>query len=235
MMKMMILAPRRVGMTHDEFRHYVINVHGPLVKSITEVAADIRHYHYNLPVLGASDNAMGHPLAELDIVTQGFFDSRDAQLLNMQHPRFKTILRPDESNFANTKIALMHYTDEREVIAGPKTSHKLFYFRRRAANLTRELFQAKWLAEFPPVLENLPLRKEITRYVQNQVQVEAHHPDGSNTRFYDVMDEFWLKDESALARVTLPNNPSALRELEALLTVPERTRAYIGTMIPNIP
>ena len=45
MMKMMILAPRRPDMTHQEFRQYVTGVHGPLVRSVPEVAADIRHYH----------------------------------------------------------------------------------------------------------------------------------------------------------------------------------------------
>jgi beta-phosphoglucomutase-like phosphatase (HAD superfamily) len=43
--KMMILAPRRAGMTQAEFRRYVIEVHGPLVRSVKAVAQDIRHYH----------------------------------------------------------------------------------------------------------------------------------------------------------------------------------------------
>lgn len=46
---MIILAPRRAGMTHPEFRRYVTDVHGPPVKSVTEVATDIRHYHCNFP------------------------------------------------------------------------------------------------------------------------------------------------------------------------------------------
>ena len=32
MMKMTIPAPRRTGMTHDEFRTYLTEVHGPLVR-----------------------------------------------------------------------------------------------------------------------------------------------------------------------------------------------------------
>ena len=48
-------------MTHPEFRRYVTEVHGPLVKSVTAVAADIHHYHYNFPVPDAVDAAFGHP------------------------------------------------------------------------------------------------------------------------------------------------------------------------------
>jgi hypothetical protein len=59
MIKMMILAPRRPGLTHAEFRRYVTEVHGPLVRSVTAVAQDIRHYHYNFPVPGAVDTAFG--------------------------------------------------------------------------------------------------------------------------------------------------------------------------------
>lgn len=234
MMKMMILAPRRAGMTHAEFRHYVIHVHGPLVKSVPEVAADIRHYHYNFPVPGAADQAFGHPLADLDIVTQGFFDSREAQLQNMRHARFKTVLRPDESNFADTQRALMHYTDEHGVIAGEKTACKLFYLRRRAKGLSREAFQTAWESLFPSLLERSPLRAITTRYVQNHVQAEHHHPDGANDRFYDVIDEFWLRSTEALAQLQSAVH-SEMRSLEAELLEPQRTRAFIATLVANIP
>lgn len=233
-MKMMILAPRRAGMTHAEFRHYVVNVHGPLVKRVAEVAADIRHYHYNFPVIGATDLAFGYPMADLDIVTQGFFDSRDAQLQNMQHPRFKTVLRPDESNFADTDRALMHYTDEHEITPGERTPHKLFYFRRRAPGLTREAFQQRWKNEFPAVLQQTSLPGCITRYVQNHVQPEGHHPDGGNVKFYDVIDEFWLRSADALNSLT-PQSHSGVSALEGELLEPGRNRAFVGSMVPNIP
>jgi hypothetical protein len=112
MMKMMILASRRDGMTQAEFRRYVTEVHGPLVKSVPEVADAIRHYHYNFPIADADDTAFGHPrAAHLDIVTQGWFDSREAQLANMAEPRYLEIVRPDEHRFAGPG-ALMHYTHE---------------------------------------------------------------------------------------------------------------------------
>ena len=121
MIKMMILAPRRAGMTHAEFRTYVTDVHGPLVRSVTAVAQDIRHYHYNFPAPGAVDTAFGHPLADhLDICTEASFDSVQAQKDNMKRPGYMEILRPDEHRFAG-EGAVMHYTKEWPVLRGERT------------------------------------------------------------------------------------------------------------------
>ena len=94
MIKMTICAGRRPGLTHDEFRRYVTQVHGPLVASITEVAADLRAYHYNFPIAAPVAQLFGHPLADtFDIVTQGWFDSLEAQRASMRHPRYLEIIR----------------------------------------------------------------------------------------------------------------------------------------------
>jgi EthD domain len=236
MMKMTILAPRRAGMTHDEFRTYLTEVHGPLVRSITEVAADIRHYHYNFPIVGATDTAFAHPIADLDVITQGYFDSREAQLLNMQHPRFMKYLRPDEANFADTARAVMHYTDEHEIRSGPTTSTKVFYLRRRAEHLGRAEFQERWVTEFPALLDTIPgLSAIVTRYVQNHVQAEEFHPHGTETKFYDVLDELWLTDLDSLHSIGSSPALGAIRELEAKLLDVDRTRAHIATLVESIP
>ena len=236
MMKMTILAPRRAGMTHDEFRTYLTDVHGPLVRSITEVAADIRHYHCNFPIAGATDTAFGHPIADLDVITQGYFDSREAQLLNMQHPRFMEFLRPDEANFADTARAVMHYTDEHEIRPGPKTATKVFYLRRRADHLTRGEFQHRWMTEFAKLLDAVPGVSEIVaRYVQNHAQAETFHPNGTATKFYDVLDEVWLTHLDSLTMLGTVDAVAATRELETELLDASRTRAYIATMVESIP
>ena len=96
MVKMMILAPRRETMTHAQFRDYVTNTHGPLVKSIPEVAAGIRRYHYNFPIAGATDELFGYPLAsdDYDIVTQAWFDSLAAHRANQSHARYWSVIPP---------------------------------------------------------------------------------------------------------------------------------------------
>lgn len=138
MMKMVILAPRRHEMTHEEFRRYLIEVHGPLVRSVSEVATAVRHYHYNFPIEGACDDAFDHPLAvHLDVVTQGWFDSRAAQLRNMTVPQYLSTIRPDEVRFANLRRTVTYYTHEIEVTAGHRAPTRVFYFRRRRPALLR--------------------------------------------------------------------------------------------------
>ena len=235
MMTMTILAPRREAMTHEEFRTYLLDVHGPLVRSITEVAAEIRRYTYNFPRLGETDLAFGHPLADLDVITQGIFDSREAQLDNMKHERFKEFLRPDEANFADTKRAVMHYTDQHVVIDGPTTDTKVFYLRRRRPGLDRVAFQADWLARFPRSIAAFAnLGDVVSRYVQNHVQAEEHHPDGSSAKFYDVIDELWIRDSSALALLADADALTGVRTLEAELLATARTRSFVAESVVNI-
>jgi EthD domain len=238
MMKMMILAPRRVGMTHAEFRRYVTEVHGPLVRGVPEVAAGIRHYHYNFPIPGASDPAFGHPIAaHLDVVTQGWFDSHEAQLLNMAQPRYLQIIRPDEGRFANEAGAVMHYTREEVITGGPSTMTKIFYFRRRHPSLTREAFQKEWLKRFPEALGDWTNERAlIARYVQNHALSEADHPNGTDAKFFDVIDEFFVttpRDLAAIAQAAPTSD--RMREVEHALLDGSRTRAFVAETIHNIP
>jgi hypothetical protein len=239
MMKMMILASRRDGMTQAEFRRYVTEVHGPLVKSVPEVADAIRHYHYNFPIADADDTAFGHPrAAHLDIVTQGWFDSREAQLANMAEPRYLEIVRPDEHRFAGPG-ALMHYTHEARTSGGDGATpaHKIFYFRRRRAGLSREEFQAAWRTRsFDAFTGNRGFPSVAAKYVQNHTLPEADHPDGHAPKFFDVIDEIWLRSPQSL--VQLREDAVGLRELrrlEAELLEPSSTRALVTETILNIP
>jgi len=238
MMKMMILAPRRPAMSHAQFRSYVIDVHGPLVRSVTEVAADIRHYHYNFPVPGATDVALGHPLAHtLDIVTQGWFDSVAAQRANMQHPRYMQVLRPDEGRFADEANALMHYTQEHVVTEAGTPPYKAFWFRRRKAGMARPAFQQAWRERFSPALAAAARAAGLQgRCVLNEVLAEEEHPRGADARYYDVIDELGLPSPAALAQLGAdPSCVAALRALEQDLLEPGRTRAFIAETVVNIP
>lgn len=194
MMKMMILAPRRRDLSHAEFRHHVTRVHGPLVQSVPEVARAIRRYHYNFPIHAAADTAFHHPSAShLNIVTQGWFDSRDAQLENMREPRYLEIVRPDEARFADTSKAVMHYTAEHSIVDGSATGVKVFYFRRRRADLSRAEFQAQWKARAPDALcSNPAFERSVSKYLQNHTLPEPDHPDGAADKFFDVIDELFI-------------------------------------------
>lgn len=237
MIKMMILAPRRAGMSHSEFRRYVTEVHGPLVKSVTEVAAGIRHYHYNFPVQGILDVAFGHPLADhLDIVTEAYFDSVEAQKANMLIPRYLEIVRPDEHRFADGNRAVMHYTKEVPVLRGERTLCRVFYFRRRAPGLSRVEFQQQWLAGMRGLFTEERRPAGIAGYIQNHTVDESEHPDGDDPMYYDVIDEFFLEGPGALAGLGSDDTGrAALRALEEDLLVRSLTRAFVGETVVNIP
>jgi hypothetical protein len=238
MIKMMILAPRRAGMTHAEFRRYVTEVHGPLVRSVTEVAADIRHYHYNFPIPGLTDAAFGHPLAShLDIVTEAWFDSVEAQRQNMELPRYLEIVRPDEHRFADGERAVMHYMREVPVLRGEGSLVKAFYFRRRRPGLSRTEFQKRWSAHFGQALAGNPgCGLALAGYVQNHAVSEAEHPGGLDSKYFDVIDELFLTDVERLT-VLADHGPSlaAMRRLEQELLDCAATRAFIAETVVSIP
>jgi len=224
-------------MAHPEFRRYVTEVHGPLVKSVAEVVADIRHYHYNFPIADASDSLFGHPIARhLDIVTEAWFDSVEAQLRNMAHPRYMEIIRPDEHRFAGDG-AVMHYAREISLIDGERSAFKVFYFRRRRPTLSREEFQRQWLAGFTTALpENPETSRAITGYVQNQVVSEAEHPDGADPKYFDLIDEFFVADlQRFVALKKHAQSITTLRQLENDLLDTSRTQAFIAETVTNIP
>jgi len=237
-MKMMILAPRRPGLSHAAFRRYVIEVHGPLVKSVPEVARAIRHYHYNFPVHGTYDRAFGHPSADhLDIVTQGWFDSREAQLANMREPRYLEIVRPDEHRFADGAGAVMHYTHEVGIVPEPalRARNKAFYFRRRRAHLSREAFQTAWRTRYAAALTASAVCQDVfSKYVQNHTLPEADHPDGSADRYFDVIDEMFLRAPDSLAEFRQDSAAlERLRILEEELLEPGFTRFLLTETIVN--
>lgn len=235
---MIILATRRAGFTHQEFRHYITNVHGPLLKSVTEVAEDIRRYHYNFPLQGVLDEAFRHPRIYLDVVTHGWFDSVDAHIKNMERPRYLAIVRPDEARFADKQNGeVMHRAREVEIVAGALTKTKIYYLRKRNPALSRSEFQAEWRRRFSALVTAMPnFDRVVSRYIQNHTLPEADHGDGFSARRYDVIDEFSLTDPAALG--LLREDEAALaqvRELEQALLDTASTRALVTELVINIP
>jgi hypothetical protein len=237
LIKMMILAPRRTGMTHPEFRRYVTEVHGPLVKSVEEVAADIRHYHYNFPVAGAPETVFGRPVAtHIDIVTEAWFDSIEAQKKNMEHPRYMQIIRPDEHRFAGVG-AVMHYAREVVVTAGESLPLKVFCFRRRKPGLSRKEFQVQWLDRLSSTLSRVSDFADLfSRYVQNQVKNEEEHLDGADVKYFDVIDEFCIRDLQIFAGADRQGRfGDAFRQVEEDLLDMTRNYTFLSETIKNIP
>ena len=237
MMKMMILAPRRPGMARAEFRDYLLTVHGPLVRNTAAVAKDILQYHYNFPLPAMHDPIFGHPVAaELDVVTEGWFASRAAQRRNMAEPDYQTIVHPDEGRFADEANAVMHCTHEVPIAAGAPTLRKLFYFRRRREDLSREAFQTRWRAAMTEIVGESPaFAQTVARYVQNHTLSDGLAAVMPDPRRYDVLEAWSLADggdatniagEAALV--------GAVRALEQELLAQGSTRAIMAETVVNI-
>ncbi len=234
MIKVMIVAGRRDGMTHEEYRRYLVENHGPLILSLPALAGDFRHYHYNFPVPGATDTAFSHPLAtDVDNCMEASFDSLQAFRGNMARPEYIGQVRPDEDRFAGA--AVFHLMTEQPVLEGQRTTDRALYFRRRAADLTREEFQRRWLEGMGAIFNEAGRPAGVAAYLQNHTIAEADMPDGGDPKYYDVIDEFYLDGPGGLAALGAgPAVRAAVRRLEEELLDPSRTRAFVVEAHVNI-
>jgi uncharacterized protein (TIGR02118 family) len=113
MVKYIICATRKAGMTHEEFAAYWRNHHGPVVKSVPEFTRHVRKYvqcHLvaDAVPLGAAGNYDG--VAEL------WFDSVEELEAAFNEPRYLAIIRPDELKFVDLSKCISFVTEEAPVI-----------------------------------------------------------------------------------------------------------------------
>ena len=113
MVKYIICAKRKAGMTWEEFDAYWKNHHGTVVKSVPEFIRHVRKYvqcHLvkgSMP-LGAAGNYDG--IAEL------WFDSVEELEKAFNEPRYLEIIRADELKFADLDKCISFITEELQVV-----------------------------------------------------------------------------------------------------------------------
>ncbi len=113
MVKYIICAARKAGMTHEEFSAYWRNHHGSVVKSVPEFTRHVRKYvqcHLvgNTVPLGA--------VGAYDGVAELWFDSVEELDIAFNEPRYLEIIRPDELKFADLNKSISFITEEVPVI-----------------------------------------------------------------------------------------------------------------------
>ena len=113
MVKYIICATRKAGMTHEEFSAYWRNHHGPLVKSVPEFTRHVRKYvqcHLvrDAVPLGAAGSYDG--VAEL------WFDSQADLVKAFNEPQYLEIIRPDERKFVDHEKCISFVTEEVSMI-----------------------------------------------------------------------------------------------------------------------
>ena len=109
MIKYIICATRRAGMTHEEFSTYWRNQHGPLVRSVPEFMRHVRKYvqcHLvgNAVPLGAA--------GDYDGVAELWFDSVEELVNAFNEPHYLEMIRPDELKFVDLSKCISFVTEE---------------------------------------------------------------------------------------------------------------------------
>ena len=113
MVKYIICAKRKAGMTHEEFGAYWRNHHGAVVKSVPEFTRHVRKYVQCHLVGGAVPlGAAG----DYDGVAELWFDSVEELETAFREPRYLEIIRPDEITFVDLSKCLSFITEEVQVV-----------------------------------------------------------------------------------------------------------------------
>jgi len=113
MVKLIICATRKPGMSHEEFGKDWREKHGPLVKSVAEFSRHVRRYvqcH-----LEKTDVPFGIP-GDYDGIAELWFDSIESAATAFREPKYLEIIRPDEGKFLDLQKCISFVTKENQVI-----------------------------------------------------------------------------------------------------------------------
>ena len=109
MVKLIISAKRKPGITHEEFGRYWRENHGPLVKSVPEF---IRHVRKYVQCHIVSNSAPLGARSDCDGVAELWFDDLDELNRAFNEPRYLEVIRPDELKFADIANCVSIVTEE---------------------------------------------------------------------------------------------------------------------------
>lgn len=109
MVKYIICATRKAGMTHEEFSAYWRNHHGPLVKSVPEFMCHVRKY---VQCHLVADSVPLGVAGSHDGVAELWFDSVEELVNAFNEPRYLEIIRPDELKFVDARECISFITEE---------------------------------------------------------------------------------------------------------------------------
>lgn len=113
MVKLIVFAVRKAGMTFEEFDDYWRDQHGPLVRSVTEFSRHIRKY---VQSHRASSDVPLALEADYDGVAELWFDSTEDLNTAFTEPRYLEIIRADELKFVDLEKSVSIVCEELQVI-----------------------------------------------------------------------------------------------------------------------
>ncbi len=113
MIKLVICATRKAGLSFEEFDQYWRERHGPLVRSVLEFARHVRRYVQCHVLKGEAPFGVA---ANYDGVAELWFDSVEEAAAAFREPKYLEIIRPDELKFVDPHQSITFVTEELQVI-----------------------------------------------------------------------------------------------------------------------
>lgn len=109
MVKLIVCAKRKPGISHEEFARYWRENHGPLVKGVPEFIRHVRRYVQCHILSNSAPLGVG---SDYDGVAELWFDSIDELNKAFSEPRYLELIRPDELKFADLGNCVSFVTEE---------------------------------------------------------------------------------------------------------------------------
>ena len=109
MVKLIVCAKRKPGISHEEFARYWRENHGPLVKGVPEFIRHVRRYVQCHILSNSAPLGIG---SDCDGVAELWFDSIDELNEAFSEPRYLELIRPDELKFADLGNCVSLVTEE---------------------------------------------------------------------------------------------------------------------------
>lgn len=204
MIKMMVAACRRPGMTHAEYVAYVQHVHGALSR---ENPVTLRRYVQNHVFDSAFGSAAepAHSMAvSRDSVTELFWDSPQDMAATFQHEHVKAKVGPDGPNFCDTSLSLSLVAAESEQpVAKPAVGSgaKVLHFLRASQGLTLPLFFERWASAHRRALQAAPAAAAAMRRCVHSRQIPDFNAmlsyfNAKDVPIYEGVASHWFDDTS---------------------------------------
>jgi uncharacterized protein (TIGR02118 family) len=109
MVKLIVCAKWKSGITHEEFGRYWRENHGPLVRSVPEFIRHVRKYVQCHIVNGSVPLGTS---SDYDGVAELWFENLDELNKAFTEPRYLEVIRPDELKFADITNCVSIVTEE---------------------------------------------------------------------------------------------------------------------------
>lgn len=205
MIKMMIGAMRREGMTRSEHHEYLRNTHGPLVLSVPEFLRHLRKYVQNHGLLdpdGSKCTAVPAVADDRDAIIELWYDRVEEIQRGFSEPRYLEVIRPDEGRFGSFQDFFVLMAQEMWVLPRRDATARIktFSFLKRRTGTSEAQFLEFWRQTYGPRLTNSgAFKQHVKGYLQNHI-IPGNPFGAGATDTFDGVDEIWFHDVEAAKR-----------------------------------